>query len=210
MANTIPVNDPQALPSSRQWKDTATRITEKVRENLRGTVTTVLSGINTTFDAQVQSFDKKTRTHPYTPGGRDHLSAEMIAEGTSMMDVLKDAHTKNAREHFGQLQAELKAVPEIRDAFRAHYIWQRLDALDPRDRDQLLSRTDDPEVVSAVMHAPAAFPIGSDDARARMLTNFNKAHRPDKVALADDLETFLTAVDNYVDMVKRELRKVLR
>lgn len=82
--------------------------------------------------------------------------------------------------------------------------------MDRNEREMFLMRTDDPEVVAAVASAPAAFPIGSDDARKRLMENFNRAHRPDKLALANDLRAALAAVDNYRDMVLRELRKVLR
>ena len=210
MANDVRVQQDVQTPSSKTWRsEIVPRLVADLHEGLRGTVTDALTQLNDVFDKQIAAFDGKTKTHPYTEGGRNYLAGELNSQAVGLATTLVDSRMNGARDHLRQLEKEMKAVPSL-DAFRAAYIWQKLDAMERNDRETFLMRTDDPEIAAAVASAPAAFPIGSAEARERLMLNFNRAHRPDKVALATDLRNALAAVDNYKDMVLRELRKVLR
>jgi hypothetical protein len=82
--------------------------------------------------------------------------------------------------------------------------------MEKSERDLFLSRSDDLQVVSAVLHGLTSFPIGSDGARAKMLDTYNRRHRHDKVALRDDADAFVSEVESFVEDAARHLRDALR
>jgi hypothetical protein len=197
------------VPTLNILRTTIDRRVSHVRESMRNDLTKTLRSIVDTGEIQIKSTHKKLREQVWSPAGAELLKNEAIAEGVGMIKLLADAATKNARDHRGQLDRELSQVPEPPNAFLAHEVRQELKALDKSDRDFFLTRTSDPQLVSAVLHGPTAFPLGSDDARARMLSNYNKTHRPDKVALRDDAHAFVFAVEDFVEDAARHLRDVL-
>src|SRR5687768_9119875 len=98
MGNEIRAKQDAQKPSSTLWRDEIVpRVLADLHENVRGTVGDVLAQMNDLFDKQVSSFDGKTRTHPYTEGGRSYLAGELNAEASGMAAVLVDSRMKHAR-----------------------------------------------------------------------------------------------------------------
>jgi hypothetical protein len=204
-------DDPAPVPNANLWREElGPRHEAKVRDNLRAAVHAVVHGGASVLDTTYRVVQKQLTEQAWTERGAQDkkFAARMEAEG--MLDITATSATAQARDHHAQLQAELSFVPEPANGFAAWAIWQKLDAMPAADRNMLLARTDDSQIVSAVFHAPAVFDLGDDDARQRMLTNYNRRHRAQQFALADDLGTFIAVVDDIVEGMKRDLRGVLR
>ena len=200
----------QTTPDSKLWRDQIIpRILDGQRADQRGKLKGVLENIASTFDTAAQSFDKKMRSQPWTQAGREYAASEAITEATAMLKVFADSATQHHREHMAALDAELSQVPSINE-FRAVEIRDLIRDMTRSERDAFVAQNDDPEVLSAILHGPKSFPIASTDSVQRALTNFNRAHRADRVALRDDAAAYVSAVENFADMVARELRRVLR
>jgi hypothetical protein len=200
-----------ALPNANLWRnELLPRYEARVRENLRGKVREVgLTGADV-LDSTVKSVNTKRVMQPWTPAGLELMTHEAMLKAESVIDMSALKATAAARDHLDQLRSELSSVPEPTNPFAAAMIWQKLDGTAPHERNTLISRTTDPMVVSAVLHAPSVFQLGSDDARRRMLESYNRAHRAAKVALMGDLADFVAVVDEVASGIKRELRGVLR
>jgi hypothetical protein len=211
MSNTVVAAKDSKQPNSSMLREQIIpRVVADIRETMRGTAQTGMANMCDVFDTTVQSTNKKLTGQAWTPGGAEYVKNEARLEAEGMLDVILDSTTKGARDHFAQLDRELTRVPEPSNGFAAMAVWQKLDAMNASDRDHFLSRTDDPAIVSAVFHAPSVFSLGHDDARKRMLTNYNRAHRPEPFALANDCRSFIDAVEGFADTLKRELRRALR
>jgi len=206
--NTVVAKD-AALPTGEQVRSIIPRVASNVREDQRAMLTGVLDNAARVIDSSVQALDRKLKGFAFTESGRELVASEAVAEATAMLRVITDSATKDHRAHMAALDAELAQVPEINE-FRATEIRTLLREMKPSERELFIARNDDPEVLAAVAHGPKAFPLASDDATNRARLNFNKAFRPEKVALRDDAESYVTAIDNFADMVARELRRVLR
>ena len=126
-----------------------------------------------------------------------------------MLDVIASSATLRAKDHMRQLDAELADVPQI-DERRALEIRGLLREMSKLDREAFITRADDPEILAAMVHGPKSFPLAGEETVSHALRNFNRAHRPDRVALRDDNETYITAIENFRDMVGRQLRAALR
>ena len=217
MPNTstpVPVkanDDPAPVPNANLWREElGPRHEAKVRDNLRAAVHAVVHGGASVLDTTYRVVQKQLTEQAWTERGAQDkkFAARMEAEG--MLDITATSATAQARDHFAQLQQELATVAEPSNGFASMVIWQKLDAMTASDRNLFLSRVDDADIVSAVMHAPSIFAFGDNDARQRMLTNYNRRHRPMQYALADDLGTFIAVVDDIVEGMKRDLSRVLR
>ena len=209
MANTHVVDDPGAVPNSNQIRSIIPRVASNVREDQRGALTGVLDNAARVIDSAAQAMDKKLRGFAFTPQGRELLASEAVAEATAMVKLIADSATKDHRAHRAALDAELAHVEPINE-FRATEIRTLLRDMNRNEREAFIGTASDPEVLAAIVHGPRAFPLASGDATTRALLNYNKAHRPDKVALRDDADSYVNAVDNFAEMVTRELRRVLR
>jgi hypothetical protein len=210
MSNETATKD-DVLPGANMWRgELLPRWESRVRENLRGKVREVGLSALDVATTSVQSVNTKLQRQVWRPDGAELLKRETIFAAEGQIDIFASRATTQARDHLGQLRNELERVPEPTNGFSAQAIWLKLDGLDPHDRNRLIANTDDPQVVSAVLHAPSVFALGSDDARRRMLASYNRAHRPQQVALANDLEAFISVVDEVTAGVKRLVRDALR
>jgi hypothetical protein len=119
------------------------------------------------------------------------------------------AKIQHDTDHLSQVNEVLQHVPPPSNPMGALYVWQKPDRMKPEDVNYLLSQSSDPELLSAVWHAPSAFPIGSPDARKRLLDNFNREHRAADFQMAQSLRDRIEAVKNFRDLVMRELKERL-
>jgi hypothetical protein len=80
------------------------------------------------------------------------------------------------------------------------------------ERNRSIATSSDPNLASAVLNAPSGgFGLGvSDDARRQLLTNYNRAHRPELLQEIADLEKFISEVEEFDRSVHRVLRDALR
>lgn len=212
MANhntTITAKDPSALSTLNQVESIIPRVTADLRADLRGSADSTCKSIVSIARTTVRDVDRRLRDFAYREDAAQLLKHGSIAEAEGMVAITVDSATKPLREHAAQLEAELADVPAINE-FRATEIRQLVRGMDRREADTLVSRSHDPEVAAAVLHGPRSFPIASSDAMQRMLSGYNKTHRPQQTALLDDARTFVSAVEGFADTVKRELRRVLR
>jgi hypothetical protein len=210
-SDVINVNpDQPALPNSKQLRSNVIpRIAANIRDDQRGALTGALTNIAGILDATVIDFDKTTRTTALSPAGREYHVAKALTDAEGAIKVFADTATRDHRDHIAQLDAELSHVEPINE-FRATEIRQLLRGMSTSEREAFIGSTGDPEVLAAVIHGPRSFPLASDGAVARGLRTFNKAHRLDKVALRDDAESYVTAVENFGEMVLRDLRRALK
>ncbi|MBA3640046.1 MAG: hypothetical protein M3541_11700 [Acidobacteriota bacterium] len=175
----------------------------------RGAATGVLENIASLFDKTVQAADKKLKGQAWTDAGREFALDAARAEAEGMLRVIADSATQRHRDHLAQLETEMQQVPEINE-FRAVEIRKLLRNMETRERELFISRSCDPEVLAAVVHGPRSFPLTTDDAVTVGLTSYNRAHRPQQTALAEDARSFISAVEGFSDTVARELRRSLR
>jgi DNA-binding MarR family transcriptional regulator len=200
----------QKLPTASYLRTAVIpRIVETQREDVRGPLHSTLHAMTQTFDHSVAEFDRTVKRTALTDAGRELTAADAYANATAMLAVQADAATKHQREHLAQLETKLSDVPAINE-FRAAEIRNLLRGMSRNDREMFISRTEDGEVLAAVLHGPASFPLASADAQKQMLANYNRAHRAQDAALVDDLRSMIDAVENFKDTVARDLRKVLR
>lgn len=185
------------------------RYAERVRVDQRGPLTNTLNNIADIYDKTVQAADKKLKAQQWTPAGRELLMHEARAEAGAMIQLAVDAATRHHREHRHRLDAELSQVPTINE-FRASEIRGLLRAMPKGDRDHYVMQSDDPELLASVVHGPRAFPLVSEDAVKRGMDGFNRAHRPQQVALRDDTDTFVSTVEGFAEDAQRHLRDALK
>jgi hypothetical protein len=197
------------IPNSNQLRSIIPRVVANLREDQRGTATRALENIASTLDSTVQSFAKKMRGQAWTDAGREYAAAEARAEAEAALRVLADSATKDHRDHMAQLDAELAEVPTVNE-FRAVEVRTLLREMSRQEREAFIAQSDDPEVLASIVHGPRSFPLASTEATERARLNFNRATRPDKVALRADTESFVSAVENFTGMVERELKRVVR
>jgi hypothetical protein len=197
------------IPNANQLRSIIPRVVANLREDQRGTATRALENIASMLDSTVQAFAKKMRGQAWTDAGREYAAAEARAEAEAALRVLADSATKDHRDHMQQLDAELAEVPAINE-FRATEIRSLLREMNRSERESFIAQSDDPEVLASIVHGPRSFPLASEQATERARLNFNRATRPDKVALRADTESFVSAVENYTDTVQRELKRVVR
>jgi hypothetical protein len=202
MANT------NGLPTAKlERTEIIPRIADTMSTSLRDDTTATLHRICDAFDSAVRALDKKLTSQNWTPAGREFAINEAKVEFDAFTQALADGAVKHAKAHASQLEAELAQVPEP-NFFIASQIWKRLDAMNASEIDVFLSQSDDPQVLSAVMSAPAAFPYGSPAARGKLLMNYARAHKPEKVALLNDCNQFTDAVQNFRDSMVRSFKKI--
>jgi hypothetical protein len=197
------------LPTARQLRSIIPRAVAGLRDDQRGNATGVLENIASVLDKSVQAADKKLKGQQWTEAGREFALDQARAEAEGMIKVIADGATQRHRDHLTQLEADMSEVPTINE-FRAVEIRSLLRSMDTRERELFISRSDDPEVLAAVVHGPRSFPITTDEAVRSGLVNFNRTHRAPAAALADDARAFVAAVEGFADTVAREIRRALR
>jgi hypothetical protein len=128
--------------------------------------------------------------------------------GTIHTQAAVDRATKGVRAHAEQLRAELTKVLEPANWIVTDRIWRKLDAMSDAEREAFLRQTADEQVIAAVVHAPGAFPLASEATLRTLLTNYARAHRPEKMKLLDDAEAFVQIVDEFRDALLRRFREI--
>jgi hypothetical protein len=211
MANEDTVLRPKDvdIPTANLLRSVIDRYASRVREDQRGQLTGTLHNVADVFDRAVKAADKKLKAQQWTAAGRELLMHEARAEAGAMIALIADAATKHHRDHLAALDAELSEVPTINE-FRATEIRGLLRDMRKEDRDHFVSQSNDPEVLAAIVHGPASFPLVSDNAVKQALANYNRAHRASKAALRDDAATYVDVVTNFADDAQRHLADALR
>jgi hypothetical protein len=211
-SDVVTSNDvkPSNVPTAKQARSIIPRITADMTQQMGGQTTAALHQLADTFDKEVADLERTVRNSNLSDAGREYTVNERRAAFEAFTQVQVDAHTKAAREHAAQLEAELSMVPAPDNFFVISQIWKRLDSMSASDVDALLTQSNDPQLVSAVFSAPAIFQYGSEGARQRLLFNYNKATRPERLALLDDARTFIEAIANYRDMLVRRFKEIAK
>ncbi len=183
----------------------------RVPEHTRAAFIQTAHAMIATGDAQLKDFATKVKTGIYQGAAREFLAAQLREEAGQMLGVSATALTKGIAAQLAQQQAEAARPPAV-DFHVAREIRDHLRGLPKAERANVVALANHPDVTGAVLHAPGdGFGLDiSDDAKARLLANYNRAHRAGLLAQIAELEAIVYAVEQFRDTVSTELADKLK
>jgi hypothetical protein len=193
-------------------RDQIEKHADRLVESLRGKFKSIARVITDLAEKQESEFTKKLTTGMFSAAeARAYLASQLLAEFEAMATLSMDAATGPSRTALQRSLDEAATVAAM-DPLIAREIRDRLLAMSKTDRNNTVARSADPHVASAVLNSPAAG-LGldvSDDAKARLLANYNREHRQGLMKSIDDVDGFLTAIQEFRASVTRVLKDALR
>ena len=185
---------------------------QRVPEAFRADFTRIAQSLADTHDASSRDFAAKLRTGIYQGPAREYLAATLRDEARQMFDITEKGMLSGVRDNLDALRATASKVPQNIGHEVAREIRDVLRAMKKDDRENAVALSTDPDVAAAVLNAPGGgFGINlSDNAKQRLLENYNRAHRADLLQRINDAEAVIAAVEEARRTLSASLLEILR